>query len=110
MSRLLREPVYTGTYVYHAKGDPITMAVPPLIDPETRDRAIAQLRRNATNRPTGEMHLLRGKIRCTLCGSTFVAQSRGKSGLYYRCLRQIDKQRTRCPASSIKAAPLEAMA
>jgi Recombinase len=44
MSRLLREPVYTGTYVYHAKGGDITMAVPPLIDPETRDRAIAQLR------------------------------------------------------------------
>jgi site-specific DNA recombinase len=109
LSRLLREPVYLGQYIYHAKSGDITIPVPPLIDLDLRDRALAQLRQNATNRPTGVLHLLRGKIRCSLCGSTYAAQSKGKqSGLYYRCTRQIAKRG--CSAASVKAEPLEALA
>jgi site-specific DNA recombinase len=108
LSRMLRESVYVGEYVYHTKAGPIAVSVPALVDPALRDRAIAQLRRNATNRPTGVLHLLRGKIRCALCGGAYVAQSRGKSVLYYRCARQTGKRG--CPGASLRADHLEATA
>jgi Recombinase zinc beta ribbon domain len=88
----------------------IVSQVPALVDREVWDAAHAQLRANMTRRPSTRFNLLRGKVRCMLCGGGFVVASRSQNMIYYRCFRQLARQGRRCPASSLRAEPLEALA
>ena len=64
-------------------------AVPALVDSKTFEKAGAQLLRNrrlATHNAKRQ-YLLRGLIRCGLCGAEFSGSVRYKNGkgFYYRC-------------------------
>ena len=91
---ILHNPVYIGQHTFASKHGTITRDVPAIIDKALWERAQQTL---ANNRklPKHQRHrsyLLRGLIKCGLCGLTFVGQPVNrprnrvkKLDFYYRC-------------------------
>jgi len=88
---ILVSPVHKGVHYYgvHAtkRRELIERAVPAIIDPETWDRAQEQLRKNRLWSPRNgkRSYLLRGMMRCSLCGRGLFGSARYASRRYYLC-------------------------
>jgi site-specific DNA recombinase len=91
----------------------ITYEVPALVPETVWKQANEQVQKNRRT-PKGNQtrtYLLRGLIRCGLCGSTFVgskaSDGQGWFKYYYRCNRQLRSDTPNCPASVISAEKIE---
>ena len=139
VNKILKHEVYKGVFYYHRaeavepshrrvdgrypknkltgrklrpEEEWIAIPVPAIVDEATWEAAQHQLRQNFLHSPRNNTHreyLLRGLIRCSKCGATFVgAFSHGRRS--YHC-NQYDPQATsdgkRCPAPWAKADPIE---
>jgi site-specific DNA recombinase len=102
---LVTNTLYKGVHIYGKRSkkprDPIKRDVPPLVDPDTWQRAQETLRKNLlfSRRNAKRRYLLRGLVKCHTCGcnyigSTFHGPGR-KPKVYYRCGGQ-EAYRGRC--------------
>jgi site-specific DNA recombinase len=119
VSVILNNPVYKCEYTFGrrtAHGQPreiVTCPVPPLVSVETWAAAQAALERNMlwSGRNAKREYLLRGLMRCGLCGHLYIGD-----GTKYNCYahrrptilygRALGKER-RCPAPAMNAARIE---
>jgi site-specific DNA recombinase len=98
----------------------ITTACPPIVDKEIWADANAALHRNqiVAMAHAKNNYLLRGVIRCGLCGLTYIGMAttrpNGKKDFYYRCNGQhgtrglYGEKGKRCPSPSVRGDALEA--
>jgi site-specific DNA recombinase len=91
LTQMLRNPVYIGRHVFRSRHGEIERAVPALVDQQTWEQAQAQLQKNR-HLPKNEharTYLLRGLIRCGICGASYVGATRTRPGVrpyaVYRC-------------------------
>lgn len=91
---MVASPTYKGVQIYGRRRkngrEPIENEGPPLVSPETWERAQQALRDNRakSSRNAKREYLLRGMIRCEDCGSTYVGCAKTKGEYeysYYRC-------------------------
>lgn len=129
--RMLTDPIYTGLRTYHTQsGQTITHPVPEILTAEQFDRAQAVLaaHRRVSHRAGAQNYLLRGMLRCGLCGALYTTSwarlngGKGKLWRYYACStrhhhRTHEKRAgveggpaslPNCVAPSVDAADLEA--
>lgn len=105
VSRILHNPAYTGTWTWRktvggkyttpgsrtaAKEGQISYSVPPIISEELFNRVQILLKENVRLSPRNmkKHYLLRGLIKCGLCGHSYVGLSGGSPKYqqrYYRC-------------------------
>jgi site-specific DNA recombinase len=124
IQRILKNTTYKGLHRYglHGKGKPeiIEREVPPLVAVETWERAQVTIKNSKTFSPghTKEYtYLLRGLIRCGLCGSSFSGTTGGvrgeKKDRYYRCRAATSyvtieyADRARCRSALVSAYKLD---
>jgi len=84
--------------------------IPALVDRELWEAARARIKRNYTRKDTKRFNLLRSKLRCQECRSTFVVVTRKNGPAYYRCASQAGTRAKPCKAVQIRAEPLEGYA
>jgi Recombinase zinc beta ribbon domain len=86
----------------------MTLSVPQIVSPELWNIALDQLRVNSTRQETKHHALLRGKIRCRNCGSSYtVSTVAGRPYRYYRCIRSLRSPGQLCRSASVNATALE---
>jgi site-specific DNA recombinase len=108
LSKLVHCSTYTGQHLYRGKSGTLSRAVTPLVDRETWSLVHDQLRRNSVQQPTRRFNLLRGKIRCLNCGSTYIAAKRaGGKKIHYRCLLGMRPGPRHCRSANLNAVALE---
>jgi len=120
---LIISETYKGTHRYgkrtHTKGrETILRMVPAIVSEGVWDKAQATLRANVlfSARSAKNKYLLRGLIRCSLCGKTFIGlvsnRPNGKREFYYRCnlahSPSLYAATGRCPAKAVRGDFLEA--
>ena len=123
---MLREPIYKGVHLYGRRSNsgraPIERSMPAIVSVEQWDKAQATLTKNMlfSKRSAKRKYLLRGLIKCDLCGLTYIgtvsavyqkkseAQEEKKVRAYYVCngkqnARGIYADRgQKCPSKSIQ--------
>jgi site-specific DNA recombinase len=118
---ILINRTYAGTHLYGkrtASGRPaISRQVPAIVTEATWEKAQKTLQENFLFAPRGarNKYLLRGLIKCGLCGLTYVGMAanrpNGKREFYYRCngahSPSIYAGRGRCQAKSVRGDHLE---
>ena len=121
---LLISTVYKGQHVYgkrsrNQKRAPIVRAVPAIVSEAVWQQAQATLQHNYRfgARHCRHAYLLRGLVKCGLCGLTYIGMTvRGRSGRqesYYRCNGKHDTRGVygamgqRCPSKDVQAGWLE---
>jgi site-specific DNA recombinase len=90
----------------------IAVPVPPIIDPETWERAQAQLRQNqerAQRQTTPRRYLLRSLLVCGRCGRRMVGSWSAPGGRYICALRYPRHVPGACPGRSLSALAIEQM-
>ncbi|MEV4706828.1 recombinase family protein [Actinoplanes sp. NPDC049316] len=111
---ILSNPVYIGTVLF--RDVEVENAHPGIVDRETFDLAQRLLIERGENPATAagaasEYHLT-GKIRCPLCGRTYlgtVAHGRSRAYRYYTCWTRNRYGTDRCPAPRIDADRFDAI-
>ena len=110
---MLASPIYKGVYVYgkrSRRGEPVEGRVPAIVSEEMWERAQEQLHQNMLRSPRHgkTYYLLRGLIRCGICGNTFTGRRYAPYHpgvkLYYCCSGRITRNgpgNTRCRAKQI---------
>jgi len=114
---IIRSPVYYGVWHYGKRskkrppGDLIEGKAPAIISQELFDRAQEQKKINAkfSLRRCRQPYLLRGLIKCGVCGRTFIGMHFHKGGGYYRCNGKNARYKPSCPSRPIKAAKISAI-
>jgi site-specific DNA recombinase len=105
---ILRNEAYAGRAHFRSGGEDILITVPALTTPETFEQARAQLVRNRVvmpGRPSAHFWLLKGLVRCGLCGRRYLGDpSHGRR--YYRCGWH-DVYSNRCGARALRAPEAE---
>src|SRR5215212_10617050 len=118
---IVHQPAYSGTHEVKVSGEAtITREVPIIVDGALQERARAVLAENKRypNRKNDRKYLLRGLVRCEICGFACTGRtssSAGKKYSYYGCIsnraeRKSPTDPTRIPphrAPSINASWLE---
>ncbi len=89
ITKLIRNPAYTGHTEFHVGGDTFPITVPAIITPELAARAQAGLR-GRKGRPSGRPAVIealcRGLARCGTCGApVYVASRDATRTRYYEC-------------------------
>ena len=120
LRRMIHSEIYVGQRVLKSKRGTIVHAVPPLVPPELRAAALAQLVANRTLPKTNarRRYLLRGLVKCACegCGGTYVGGRGGgprdrETTAYYRCSGSIaahnPDEATRCRSKAQPALWLE---
>ncbi len=85
---------YSGHHIVHADQGDITRDVPAIVAPELQQKALMRLEENKTKRAEREAdrkYLLRGLVRCEVCGRNFAGSSstaRGRRYHYYCAARE----------------------
>lgn len=117
VTTLIQSTIYKGIHTFKSRFGPITREVPALVSPALWDAANAQIQRNRALPKTNatRVYLLRGLIRCGLCGKRYVGQvvhRRRRQTAYYRCngaqKSPVTGMATRCPGRVLHTAHLEA--
>lgn len=87
ISRILNNTTYKGIHEYckenRTKKERIVREVPAIVSEELWNRTQALLRKNfvMASRNDRRLYLLRGLIRCGLCGRTYAGDGNNKKGL-----------------------------
>jgi site-specific DNA recombinase len=129
--KILKNPVYGGTAYYRKqrierlaggarrlrsrdRTEQIAMPAPQIVDPAqviaVQQRFAENLRRS--RRSTKRFYLLRGLVRCGVCGHTMIGKSVGRGVAYYTCAASDSHDRgikPRCRWHAANAHRLEAM-
>ena len=118
--RLLRNEVYAGVWHYGQTGTTsdgrtelrpreewIPVPVPPIVGRELWEAVQEQLRQNSLrwSRNTRHEYLLRGRLVCEACGSTFrcrTATSKGEKRGYYYCAGQRLRPSRQCKTKTCR--------
>ena len=68
---IVNQGAYGGTHVVRALGGPVERAVPAIVEPELREKALARLAENRrySGGRKGRNYLLRGLVKCAHCGT-----------------------------------------
>lgn len=86
--RMLKSTTYKGTNYYNKRGDkqPIPRPVPPIVSEETWDKVQIELASHKAmiKGNAKRQYLLRGLIKCKICGHTYAGQQTRKYA-YYVC-------------------------
>lgn len=116
ITTMIRSTIYRGSHTFKSRFGPIERQVPALVAVDLWDAANAQLECNRS-RPKSNatrIYLLRGLIRCGVCGKSYVGQvvpRRRRPRAYYRCngskAPAVTGQRQRCPGRVLYTAELE---
>ena len=110
--RILRNRLYLGEI--SCQGEFVVAIHPGLIDPETFDRVrLMLLPKNRRDRHTcrNPTYLMRGTLRCGLCGSAMTSASTfrwGRLHRYYRCSKRDKEGKKACATRQLPAEALEA--
>jgi site-specific DNA recombinase len=103
LSRMLHSPAYIGELDY----DGITIPIPAIIERSVFTKAQQQLESNLHKKPAViRQNLLRGKLKCTICGRFFVCRPMNKGKYYYKCNSITDIRRRKgdvCPSKYLPA-------
>ena len=118
ISRILRNPVYRGEFIYGKSGDtPISVECPAIVSAELWQAARVQATRHVWRSPRNvkRAYLLRRRARCGRCGRVMVASSSPKRDggyyLYYRCVARVkDRYPERCDMLGFRADGVDATA
>ena len=112
---LLINPIYRGELLYGRRTtkrerEQISASVEPLVSVELWQQAQATLRSNRLVPTTSaRSYLLKGVLRCSLCGLTYVG-SQGNGATWYRCGGQLVERGPlpgRCPGHAVKGEAIE---
>lgn len=95
VNRILASTTYYGVHAWGkrtaSKRQPVARAVPAIVTEEISKKAQATIKSHLLFSVRGARHkfLLRGLIKCKLCGLTYIGmkadRKRGKGEFYYRC-------------------------
>lgn len=114
--KIVGRTAYSGTHTVSTSKGPIEREVPTIIEPEAQQKALETLADNKRyhSRPTDRKYLLRGLIRCGVCGLHYVghpAHCRGEKRYYYTCSRKhrehYAKSGERCSSPYVRAGWIE---
>jgi site-specific DNA recombinase len=114
--KICARTAYNGTHTISTSKGPIEREVPAIIKPGVQQRALETLAENKRyhSRPTDRKYLLRGLIRCGVCGLHYVghpAHCRGEKRYYYTCSRKhrehYAKSGERCSSPYVQAGWIE---
>ncbi len=111
--RILAQSAYRGAFLYNIKGGAVEIPCPALISNEDWKLAQSILQKNFLNskRNAKREYLLKGLIKCDLCGRKFYGDGSDKQGRhnYYRCGGNISSKNShyRCGIKSVRADYLE---
>jgi site-specific DNA recombinase len=117
IGNLVRNPIYRGVLSYGRRSskrdrEVIAASVEPLVSAALWDLAQAALARNRVcPRNAGRVYLMRGVMRCGICGLTYVG-SAGKGVAWYRCGGQLVERGPlagRCPNRSVRSDMVETL-
>jgi site-specific DNA recombinase len=112
---LLINPIYRGELLYGRRTtkrerEQISASVEPLVSVELWEAGQATLRSNRLVPTTSaRSYLLKGVLRCSLCGLTYVG-SQGNGATWYRCGGQLVERGPlpgRCPGHAVKGEAIE---
>ncbi len=115
---MLASPLYRGEASFGKRSEKkhpevITAQIEPLVSVELWEAAQATLARNRLcAKNTDRVYLLRGVLRCGLCGLTYLGSHGRGEVAWYRCGGQLKERGPipgRCPSRSIRADSLEPM-
>ena len=118
VNSILRNPIYKGTFNFYRRKnqhgrEPVLGEAPTLVEVDTWEEAQRLLVSNlkASPRNMKRFYLLRGIIKCGLCGRTCVGQGRvGRNRSHYVCVgNRPENEPTRCPGVRVRAEVLEEM-
>lgn len=97
--RILKNRTYIGEYTYgkrttKTQPDLVKVAVPPIVEPTLFEAVQEQLARNIlfAARNARRVYLLKGLIRCGVCGRAFIGTTD-----YYACLGRASRQASPIP-------------
>ena len=114
--KIVARTAYSGTHTVNTSKGPIEREVPPIIELGLQQKALETLAENKRyhSRPTDRKYLLRGLIRCGVCGLHYVghpAHCRGEKRYYYTCSRKhrehYAKSGERCSSPYVQAGWIE---
>ncbi|HEY8342501.1 MAG TPA: recombinase family protein [Calditerricola sp.] len=104
---IIRNPCYKGELHHHG----VVAECPAIVTPEEWETANRVMRQNRSMPRHGvRTYLLRGLIRCGLCGGGYVGSSRpSRTGVWhaYRCSGKLPSSPRKCTAKDISARKLE---
>jgi site-specific DNA recombinase len=118
---LIASTTYKGVHEYgkrtRRRDKPlITRAVPPLVNEKTWNKAQETLKRNFLFAPRNgkkRQYLLRGLIKCGICGLSYSGKTGGSDEVYYRCngyqhgRGHFGRSGERCPSKGVRCDHLE---
>jgi len=116
ISRMLNNEMYIGIHRFNEASktgrEIILRKVPALIDQEIWDKVQKLLRKNfyMATRKAKRRYLLRGIIKCGLCGANYCGQGHNGVRSYYRCFNSTTFRRgevPKCRAKMVRAEELE---
>jgi site-specific DNA recombinase len=117
VAHMIRNPAYKGCHVMQTKAGPVERPTVSLVSAEVWERANAQLTRNRlmATRNAKHQYLLRGLVRCGICGRGYVGTTgwiaKNVDGLWYRCNGAVSSREViagqRCPSKAVRADRLE---
>jgi len=114
---MVTQTTYVGTHIVNSGAGPIKRAIPAVVDPELRDKALARLEENKrySGGRTGRSYLLRGLLYCNQCGTAYVGASKTNAAKkryhYYNCRGRLaayqDKRKVEPGCPGVQARWLE---
>lgn len=110
---ILTQPAYLGTFIFKTKEGNVELKCPAIIPENLWEKAQGILRNNFINsrRNAKRDYLLRGIIKCGICGRKFYGDGSGRPGRnnYYRCggSTLTKKNHHRCRVKSVRADIIE---
>lgn len=111
--RILRNKTYMGIHEYGKRSkkknrEIITRKVPAIVSEDTWYKAQETIEDNKieANRNRKRKYLLRGLIKCSICGRTYVGANHGKNKYYYICNGKIT-YRDSCKSKNLNGKYIE---
>ncbi|MFZ5632199.1 MAG: recombinase family protein [Bacillota bacterium] len=113
---ILSNPAYRGTFQFGRRGQSVVeLECPPIVSTREWEEARAIRRKNSyeARRNSKRQYLLKGLIKCGLCGRTYCGDGSGRDGrlCYYRCPGSTSARGglPKCPSRSVRADLIEDM-
>jgi hypothetical protein len=109
--RILRNRLYLGEL--SSQGEFVVAEHPALIDPETFEKVQRMLEpkdRRQRHESRNPVYLVRGALKCGICGATMTSASTFRDGRlyrYYRCSTRDKKGKEGCPTVQLGAEAIE---
>jgi site-specific DNA recombinase len=114
---ILNQEAYTGTWFYgktkmvngkqisRDRNEWIAVSVPKIIDRDLYDKAQKMIQQNIemSKRNNKYQYLLRGRIKCSKCGYSYIGRTRRNNNQYYYCKGKEQKPLNVCDMPQFRA-------